>query len=133
MAIIIPETVFKNAFAIKMKRSTCKKEMQQCMQQRSDRLQLRGKIFFLQETMLPSLLLTNLTKSTFFVLFLPKYTKWILGEKKSLLMLLLSFNAQGFQHYFQIYLSHTLLPKGKQHFDTPHFIFILLPHLDRSW
>lgn len=81
MAIIIPETVFKNAFAIKMKRSTCKKEMQQCMQQRSDRLQLRGKIFFLQETMLPSLLLTNLTKSTFFLLFLPKYTKWILGEK----------------------------------------------------
>lgn len=81
MAVIIPEAVFKNTFAMKINNSTCKKEMQQCMQQKLERLQFRAKIFFLQET-LPSPLLTNLIKSIFFPLFLPKYTKCILEEKK---------------------------------------------------
>lgn len=45
-------------------------------------------------------------------------------------MLLLSFNHRGFfQHYFQ---TRVLLPKEQSILGIPHFILILLSHLDRS-
>lgn len=102
MAVIIPEAVFKNTFAMKINKSTCKKEMQQCMQQKLERLQFQAKIFFLQET-LPSPLLTNLIKSIFFPLFLPKYTKCILeGKKKIPSHALVSHSITGFSTLNQL-------------------------------
>lgn len=59
-----PRDCLKNAFAMKINKSTCKKEMQQCMQQKFKRLQFRLRkqkeqcLFnnFNQEYLLPSLL-----------------------------------------------------------------------------
>lgn len=66
---------------MKINKSTCKKKMQQRMQQKLERLQFRVKIFFSTGNNIPCPLLIYLTKSIFFLLFLPKYTEWILEEK----------------------------------------------------
>lgn len=96
MAIIIPETIFKNAFVRKIHERTSRKERQQCMQQKLEKLQPREKMFFYAGHRAPRPPLSNLANSIFFPLcFYPNTLNGFGGGKKSLLMLL-SFNYQVF-------------------------------------
>lgn len=131
MAIIIPETIFKNAFVRKIHERTSRKERQQCMQQKLEKLQPMEKMFFYAGHRAPRPPLRNLANSIFFPLcFYPNTLNGFGGGKNlfSCSCLLIT----RFSTLFPRQLVTDLLPKGKQHFDIPHFILILLAHLNRS-
>lgn len=60
------------------------------------KIMVQGKDLFSAGNNTPSPLLINLTKSIFFLLFLPKYTEWILGKKKKSPHAHLSFHHRVF-------------------------------------
>lgn len=88
MAIIIPETMFQNAFVMTIHESPQRKEMQQCMQQKWGGSQPR------ERTPFPtgSSTWNDLANSILLPLFCPKFTTWIWRENS--LLMLLSFHHQ---------------------------------------
>lgn len=98
------------------------------------KIMVQSKDLFSAGNNAPSPLLINLTKSIFFLLFLPKYTEWILGKKKKKnpLMLVCGF-ITGFSTLFLNQFVTDFASKKKRAFVIPHFVCILLPPLERSW